>query len=175
MKKLLASVAFAALMSASGSAFALDLGLASVVTGSCVVPNAGASPTLGFVLTGAGVVPAGGPTLLASIPGSYCNGPAKVSIKTAHGAVTAGGANAPIGIAPGGFANHIPYTAVADWDGLIANISALNVAPNTVVSAANAGPATGTLTVKASTPGTGGLPLVAGSYSDTLTVQIIPN
>jgi hypothetical protein len=173
MNKLLASVAFAALMATSGSAFAIDLGLASVAKALCFVPTGGVSPTLGFNIQADGTVLPGGPSTLLNVAGAYCTGPAKVSISSAHGAVTTG-ANGPVAAYPGGlFANHIKYSATASWDALNVAVSALNVAPSTVVSAANGGATSSTLLVQASTPGTGGLPLIAGTYSDTLTVQII--
>lgn len=172
MKKLLASTAFAALMATSGSAFALDVGLASVAKAMCVVPTGGISPTLGFVIDANGAIPAGGNTTIVSVPNAYCTGPAKVSVSSLHGAVTTGG-NAPIPAAPLGFANHIKYSATATWNLLSAAINANNtVAPVSALSAASGGPVISNLVVQASTPGTGA-PLVAGSYADVLTVNIV--
>lgn len=175
MKKLLASAAFAALAVASGSASALDLGLAAVVGPTCVVPKAGTIPTLGLIIDGGGVVGAGGPSTLVNIPGAYCTGPAKLQMKTASGALQLNGVAGPVAPIGGGFANFVPYTATATWGGLSASIAATNVAPHTVDSATSTAAAvTYTLLVKASTTGSG-FPLVPGSYSDILTVQILPN
>jgi hypothetical protein len=177
MKKLLASTAFAALMATSGSAFAIDVGLASVAAPLCVVPNAGASPTLGLVQNAAGVIPAGGPTGIVNIAGAYCNGVAHLKVTSAKGAVTLGGVLwSTLPPAPGGFANFIPYTANASWGLLVVApvLSATGVAaPVSVNSVPSAGAATNALIVTASTTGSV-FPLVAGTYSDTLTVEIIP-
>lgn len=173
MKKVLASASFAALMLASGSAFAVDFGVASVVPAGCTVPGAGSVITHTLTSTG-GVISAGGPSQIASFPGASCNTPAKVQVKSARGALTTG-ANAPIAPDPSGFPNHVKYSATAKWNLLSATAIANNsAAPIIATSAANGGPATDVLTVEISTPGSGGA-LVAGAYADTLTVQILPN
>jgi hypothetical protein len=175
MKKLLASAAFAALMAASGSAFALNLGIATVVGPQCFVTNDSTSQTRTFTLDGTGAVPAGGPSSIFSQT-AYCTGPAKVQVKSSNGAVTPGGAPAPIGAAPAGFANHLKYSVTATWNALGATANANNTAAPVIdTSAASAGAASSTLAISYSTPGTGGLPLISGSYSDTVVVAIIPN
>jgi hypothetical protein len=174
MKKVLASAGFAALMVASGSASAVDFGMASVVPAGCTVPGAGQVVNHTFTTT-AGVIPAGGPSLLATFANASCNTPAKIQVKSARGALTTG-ANAPIAADPSGFPNHIKYGATAEWNLLTASADANNtVAPAIGTSGASAGPATSSLVVKYTTPGTGGSALMAGSYSDTLTVEILPN
>jgi hypothetical protein len=175
MKKLLASVAFAALMATSGSAFALNLGVAAVVDSHCVIPNGGTITTLGFVTDGNGAIVPGGPSQLASVPNSLCTGPAKIKLQTLKGGVQLNGVAGPqVAVPPLGFANFIPYSATATWSTLTATVNATNVAPTTVLSAGATPTAfTGTLLVTGTTGGTGGLPLVAGTYSDTLVVEIV--
>lgn len=175
MNKLLGTAAFAALMAASGSAFAVNIGIATVVNSQCHVANDSATQTRTFTLDGTGAVPAGGASPLFSQTAT-CTGPAKVQVKSLNGAVTAGGAAAPIGPAPAGFANVLKYSANATWSTLSATANADNTAAPVVdTSGATAAAATSTLAITYTTPGTLGLPLIAGSYSDTLIVSLIPN
>jgi hypothetical protein len=175
MNKLLASASFVALMAVAGSAYAVNIGIATVVNSQCHVANDAATQTRTFTLDGTGAVPAGGASPLFSDTAT-CTGPAAVQVKSLNGVIAPGGAPAPYAvIPPAGFANHLKYSATATWNALTATANANNtVSPVIATSAPNAAAFTGLLVITYSTPGTGGLPLVAGSYSDTLIVSIIP-
>ena len=174
MKKLLASASFVALMAASGSAYAVNFGIATVVNSQCHVANDEATQTRTFTLDDNGAVPAGGATPIFNQTAT-CTGPAKVQVKSLNGAITPGGAPAPYAVVPpAGFANHLKYSATATWNALSATANANNTAsPVTAISAASGVAFTGPLLITYSTPGTGGAPLVAGSYSDTLIVTLV--
>jgi hypothetical protein len=176
MNKLLASASFVALMAAAGSAYAVNFGIATVVNSQCHVANDAATQTRTFTLDGTGAVPAGGPTSIFTDTAT-CTGPAKVQVKSLNGAITPGGVPAPYAVVPpAGFANVVKYSANATWNALTATANANNTAAPVIdTSAPNGAAFTGPLNITYSTPGTGGLPLVAGSYSDTLIVSIIAN
>jgi hypothetical protein len=175
MKKLLASASFVALMAASGSAYAVNFGIATVVNSQCHVANDEATQTRTFTLDDTGAVPAGGATPIFNQTAT-CTGPAKVQVKSLNGVIAPGGAPAPYGVVPPpGFANRLHYSATATWSTLSATANANNLASPVIVNSATATATafTGPLLITYSTPGTAGLPLVAGSYSDTLIVTLI--
>ena len=176
MNKLFASASFAAMMVVSGSAFAVNFGIATVVNSQCHVANDSATQTRTFTLDGTGAVPSGGASSIFSQTAT-CTGPAKVQVKSLNGAITPGGVPAPYAVVPPpGFANVLKYSATATWNGLTATAVADNTAaPVVATSLASAAAATDILNITYSTPGTLGLPIVAGSYSDTLIVSIIAN
>ena len=99
---------------------------------------------------------------------------ANISVSTKNGAITLGNAVGALATAPAGFANRLPYTATATWSTLSAVIDADGTAgAASVTSLDSAGAVLDTLTVSGTTPGSPA-PLVAGAYSDTLTVTLNP-
>jgi hypothetical protein len=176
MKKLLVSASFVALMAAAGSAYAVNIGIATVVNSQCHVANDAATQTRTFTLNGAGAVPAGGPTNIFSQTAT-CTGPAKVQVKSLNGAITPGGVAAPYNVAPPpGFANVLHYSTTATWETLSATANANNTAAPVIDTSALASATafSGPLNISYTTPGSGA-PLIAGSYSDTLIVSLIAN
>ena len=176
MKKLLASVALAALMAASGSASAFNVGFATVVNSECYIPGSGTTQTRGFTLDGTGAVASGGYSSLFTLTAT-CTGSAHVEITSLNGAITPGGAPAPMpDISGTGFQNHLKYSVKANWNGADTIVNAFNVLPNTIAIGASSGvPTSGPIALAFSTPGTGGLPLIAGTYSDTIVVKLLAN
>lgn len=173
MKKLLVSAAFAALAAASGSAVALDMDFTVAAPSVCVVPGAAVIGPFAVPINPDGTIDPIAATL-ATIAGAYCTDAANISISTKNGAITLGDAVGALPAAPSGFANRLPYTATASWSTLSAVIDADGTAgAATVTSADSAGAVLDTLTVSGSTAGSAD-PLVAGAYSDTLTVTLNP-
>jgi len=121
-------------------------------------------------------ITAGGAVNTAVINKSYssvaCNAPANVQLTSQSGAVTI--ASSP----PSGFTNMINYNATATFSGASAS---LNTATNPLASGAESGTAvstsgstpSGTMSVSI-TPQANSASLVAGTYSDVLTISIIP-
>jgi hypothetical protein len=173
MSKLLASVAFAALMATSGSAFAFDLGVSTTAAKKCVVPGTDNTITYTFTVNGGGTIPAGGSTTLNTFTNVWCNTPATLSVTSARGALTTGG-NAPTAPDAGGFTSHLNYKAKATWSTLAPEVDANNTAPAATASASNAAPVSPTsLVVSASTTGSTGI-MLPGTYGDILTVLLSP-
>jgi hypothetical protein len=173
MKKLLATAAFAALASASGSAVALDMDFTVTAPSVCVVPGAAVIGPFAVPINPDGKIDPITATL-ATINGAYCTDAANISISTKNGAITLGNVVAALPAAPSGFANRLPYTATASWSTLSAVIDADGTAgAATVTSADSTGAVLDALTVAGSTLGSA-LPMVAGAYSDTLTVTLNP-
>lgn len=112
----------------------------------------------------------------ATINKSYasvaCNAPATVQVTSQNGAVTNAGS------APTGFTNLINYSVSATFSGATAT---LNTATNAAATGAESGTAvattgsapSGTLSV-AITPQANASKLIAGTYSDILTITIVP-
>jgi hypothetical protein len=106
-------------------------------------------------------------TLTITYTGAMCNYAAKLGLQSTNGAMTSGLA------AVSGFAEKVTYTAAAAWDGatnsLTADGSAAGIkgASNTSV----AGPKNADLVVTVTTVASAS-PLLAGSYSDVLVVQV---
>ena len=107
-----------------------------------------------------------------SYPSVACSSPSNVQITSQNGAVT----NA--GTASAGFTNVIDYSSTAVFSGASAS---LNTATNPLARGPESGAAvsttgtapTGTMTVTI-TPQANVLPLISGTYSDTLTITITP-
>lgn len=94
-----------------------------------------------------------------------CNTANVLSISTANGALTLQG-TAP---AAAGFRSQLPYTLSASWAG-----QAQTVNSGTALQIASANAATGTVSLNIDIPG-GGEPLLAGTYSDSIVVQLQPS
>lgn len=101
-----------------------------------------------------------------------CTGASNVTLSTLNGAVTLGGV-AKASLTPiSGFRKAIDYSASINGG---AGAISLNTASATSATGTfNNSPVTTTGTQVTITPATSSVPLVAGSYSDTLTVSILP-
>jgi hypothetical protein len=95
-----------------------------------------------------------------------CNAAHEISVRTARGglALLAGGAAAP------GFRNVLPYRIDVDWAGTQSTGASDTPTP---VDIRMGGGAAGLLSVVVNIP-EGGDPLVAGSYSDSLIIELLP-
>jgi hypothetical protein len=172
MKKLLATAAFVAMTAASGSAYADD-SVTSIVTldgtaaPTCTVA-AGTTHTIGSNWTITGLI-TGQNVNVASVTDANigtvtCNYGAKAGLKTLKGGMTGP-------VAAGGFDHTINYAASLSWGALTGPSFTTNGTANTKVESEDTGPRIGqvglTITPQANTK-----PLVAGNYTDTLTVKI---
>lgn len=98
-----------------------------------------------------------------------CNSAAKLQLTSTNNGITTGAT------AVSGFAGVINYSASATWDSTTASITTNGgAAPLTgTISSATAGANSGTLSVTI-TPTANASPLLTGSYTDTLTLSLIP-
>jgi hypothetical protein len=111
--------------------------------------------------------------ILKTYSNVVCNSPSRVQLTSQSGAVKSA---TP---APGSFSNHIDYSASAVFSGATATVNTATVPTATGPEASTSILATGsmpsgTLSVTI-TPQTSALPLVKGSYADTLRVTITPD
>jgi hypothetical protein len=177
MNKLLASAAVVAMAAACSTVAAYaeaSIGISGEVKGECKVPG-DHSRDIKLRIDRSNKAEAVRKHKIAEIRNTWCSGPAHINIKTTKGSVNLAGAPGPLGAAPVGFTNFVPYTGDAAWSTVSATISPNNsVAGFNADSAATAGPASDTLTIWYSSPGTT-LPLQSGTYSDALVVDVIPN
>ncbi len=177
MKKLMMTAAALALMAAgAGKAMAADQAIninATVTsfcsiggnTGSLTAVNANLSTSNGNVSTAPVSVPIGA---------VVCNGAANVTLSSANGA-----AYGPAGPVPSGFQNRINYGASTTGVPVTVTVNASDadgVAGPAITAGPTAqGPAFTASTVTVDiTPVANPLPLLAGSYSDVLTLTIAP-
>lgn len=97
-----------------------------------------------------------------------CNSAATIQLSSLNNGVL--NAGAPVA----GFSNVINYTAAATWNTVTANLTTTGgAAPLTGVGQSVASAASGSLSVTI-TPIANATPLVTGSFTDTLTVSLIP-
>ena len=94
-----------------------------------------------------------------------CNTANVLSISTANGALTLQGTAPPAT----GFRSQLPYTVSANWAG---QAQIVNSGEPLQIASANA--ATGTVSIDIAIPA-GGEPLLAGTYSDSIVVQLQPS
>lgn len=150
-----------------------DVQISATVAATCTINNVatGGVSTVTIPVSASGAVdttpltPSGSP--FASVA---CNAPSNLQltsqsggVKTATTAVT-------------GFAAKIDYTASATWHSVTATINTASAGPTGPYSGTAAPVATafsGSLSVSI-TPTANALPLLAGSYSDTLRVTLVP-
>lgn len=110
--------------------------------------------------------------IVRSYANAACNTPSNLQLTSQSGAVLRSGAP------PSGFTNLINYTASAGFSGATATLNTATVAgatgpeSGTAVSTSGATPS-GSLSLTI-TPAASSLPLIAGSYSDTLRISITP-
>jgi hypothetical protein len=173
-----ATVAVAALcgsQAANAQAAQQDINITATVTKACTVNNVAVGTPVGTavipvslagVVNTAAIVPTGSP--FANVA---CNAPSNLQLTSLSGGVK--NATAPAS----GFTNIIDYTASATWNAVTATVNTSTVA---TAVAAEAGTAqavatanSGNLTVSI-TPIANALPLIVGSYSDTLRVTLTP-
>jgi hypothetical protein len=106
-----------------------------------------------------------------SYPNAVCNAPTNVQLMSQNGAVVTGST-------AGGLQHLIDYSALATFSGATASL-------NTATIPGASGPESGTVASTTGNTPTGSLgvsltpqlnvqPLVAGSYSDTLTITLTP-
>ncbi|NJO34026.1 MAG: hypothetical protein HC869_13670 [Rhodospirillales bacterium] len=101
-----------------------------------------------------------------------CNNPSTVSLTTQNGAVTRGGVLESALSAIAGFRNKIEYSASINGG---AGAVTLNTATSTSISGTfNSAPITNRPMSVTIAPESSTVPLVSGTYSDVLTVSIIP-
>ena len=93
-----------------------------------------------------------------------CNGPHKVVLRSARGGLVRDGAS---GATTGPFRERLPYELSAVWNGRVLRQASDAAGPFVVESSDGRADDLG---LSISLPG-GGAPLVAGSYSDTITVE----
>jgi hypothetical protein len=110
--------------------------------------------------------------IVRSYANAACNTPSNLQLTSQSGAVLRSGAP------PSGFTNLINYTASAGFSGATATLNTATVAgatgpeSGTAVSTSGATPS-GSLSLTI-TPATSSLPLISGSYGDTLRISITP-
>ena len=176
MRKLFGAVlAAAALLSttaANAQTATQDITITATVAGLCTVNGLATGTTDTATITvdanadvdTAVVAPANSP--YASVA---CNGPSDLQVSSANGALTG-----PAAVA--GFDNIIDYSATATWNAVDASIDT-TTAPGSGATETGASAAvtahTGNLSV-AITPIANTNPLLAGGYTDTLTVTLTP-
>jgi hypothetical protein len=151
-----------------------DINITATVLKSCTVNNVatGTAGTANIPVSVAGAVttttitPTGSP--FASVA---CNAPSNLQLTSLNGGVK------NVGVPGTGFTNIIDYTASATWNSVSAS---LDTSTLSTAVAAEAGTAvavstahSGNLSVSI-TPIANALPLITGSYSDTLRVTLIP-
>ncbi|MEQ1697540.1 MAG: hypothetical protein ABL901_17030 [Hyphomicrobiaceae bacterium] len=171
----IAALALVGAGSANAQTATQDITITATVTKACTVNNAVAGTagtavipvSLAGAVTTTPITPVGSP--FANV---VCNAPSNIQLTSLSGGVRNG-----VGVAPSGFTNIIDYSATATWGGAIATV-------DTVTDPAAAGNESGALAPIAAanagalsvliTPQTNALPLVIGSYADTLRVSIIP-
>lgn len=167
MKKLLAGAAFAAMMVAAGGAYAADsiVGVTASSSSACSVSGA-ANAVLGDIAPG-GTVNTGVKSLTFGTAG--CNAPAKVSVVSANGGLAKAGS----GCTGSASVDCIVYTLAASWNGAAPGMTTAGIAAATTgeVNSTSYGssPITATLT-----PVNSGNVVNAGSYSETLTLTVLP-
>lgn len=150
-----------------------DIQISAQVNATCTINNAAnggvSTATIGITAAGAvntsTVVPSGSP--FANVA---CNAPSNLRLTSQSGGVKTASA------AVTGFAGRINYTASATWNSVTANIDTSLAGATGPYQGANAPVATafsGSLSVSI-TPTANTEPLLAGTYSDTLRVTLIP-
>jgi hypothetical protein len=75
-----------------------------------------------------------------------------------------------------GFANHVNYTAIVSWGSIVSQLDTSSVPGQTTLNSITTGAYSGNmqLQIQISTNGAGNLPLVAGAYTDDLTITFGP-
>lgn len=97
-----------------------------------------------------------------------CNASHRVTLRSANGGLRREGAN-PGSNAGGGFAEFQTYGVSVQWQGLSASVGGIN----TSADLAQAQPAKGDMLIDIAVP-QGTQPLVAGTYTDSVVVEIRP-
>ena len=150
-----------------------DINITATVTKACSVNNAatGTAGSATIPITAAGnvnaavITPTGSPFAAVA-----CNAPSNLQLTSLNGALT-GPATAS------GFANIINYSASATWNSITASINTATTAGSgaseTGTAQAVSTASSGNLTVSI-TPAANSLPLVLGTYTDTLRVTLTP-
>ncbi len=188
MRKLLIATAF--LMGSTAAAMAADsasssISLSGTVAETCYITS---SAPQSHTYTGSGSLADATTAVIRTqnqdftFGDSYCNAAFKMKLSSANGAITS--SNNGVGTATGDFASFVNYTAEAKFDSTTASSVILDTSSaagigsiETATSSETAGAERGTLNVNVSIDGTqqSGNPLLAGTYSDTLTVTIGTN
>jgi hypothetical protein len=101
-----------------------------------------------------------------------CNAPSQIQLKTLNGGIR--DTSLPV-LPPPGFLNRIDYSAHASWDGaspttLVTDGDPGDMSPLRLAS----GPFSGSVTVTVGAQLNQSSPLVAGSYTDTITIMLNP-
>ncbi len=148
-----------------------DINITATVTKACTINNTttgvAGSATIPVSVAGAVDTTQITPTAFANVA---CNAPSTLLLTSMSGAVK--NATSPAS----GFTNIIDYSADATWNGVTATLDTAT-APAATTSESGTGVAvtahSGDLTVTI-TPQSTSLPLITGSYSDTLRVTLTP-
>jgi hypothetical protein len=177
MKKFLIAAAAVAAMSSSAMAqtASQDITITASVDGFCAISGAANTTALIPTSTTTGLTTGSPPSPTFNVT---CNKGSTVKLTSLNGASTLGNAleNAILTSALG-FRNKIEYSASVTGPGSTAVVLDTNVVsgPGANVTGAFAvGAASASATTVTITPETSTSPLLAGSYSDTLTVTIAP-
>jgi hypothetical protein len=160
---------------ANAQAAQQDINITATVTKACTVNNVAVGTPVGTavipvsaagVVTTTAITPVGSP--FANVA---CNAPSNLQLTSLSGGVKSATA------AGSGFTNIIDYSASATWNSVTATVNTSTVATATAAEAGTAQAVatanSGNLTVSI-TPLTPSLPLVVGTYSDTLRVTLTP-
>ncbi len=155
-----------------------DINITATVLAACTINNVatGITPPVAtdIPISTAGAVVTTPITAIGSpFTNVACNAPSNLRLTSLRGGV----APAVIGVPPTGFTNIINYQAAATWNSTTANVDTATPAtagtaePGAIVPVATAN--SGDLTVVI-TPLPNTLPLVTGTYTDTLRVTLTP-
>jgi hypothetical protein len=150
-----------------------DINISATVNSACTINNAatGTADTAVIPITAAGNVNTASITPTnAPYANVACNAPSNLQLTSLNGGVK----NATTA---SGFTNIINYTASATWHGVTATIDTSTTAGATGSESGTAEPVatafSGSLSVSI-TPLSNSLPLVQGSYTDTLRITLTP-
>jgi hypothetical protein len=167
------AIIWASVDTASAQAATQDINISATVSSACTINNAaaGSADTAVIPITAAGLVNTA-PITPTNAPYANvaCNGPSNLQLTSLSGGVK----NATTA---SGFANIIDYTASATWHSVTATIDTSTTAGAAGSESGTAQPVatafSGSLTVSI-TPLANTLPLVQGSYTDTLRITLTP-
>lgn len=174
MKKLLAGAAVAAMALAAGSAYATDysqtVAASGIVAAACAADEGNtntltlAIPTLADATTGLPIEAANTVTVSSKVK---CTTPAFVSVKKVGGYLKQASATCSAGSA-----ECVRYTATATINSVAATVASTASAAGSKASALAGTFATATNLDLTVTPANDAIALAAGTFSDTITVQV---